>query len=593
MDSIPVTINASGCYFYSSIRAVILPLPEASLSYGQAAYCGRGIAAPLITGTKPGIFSAETGLVIDDKNGLINLGLSAPGQYNVVYAFKDSLSGCRNTSFVAVKVQPLPVVRSSDQTVCQPATVDLSSPVVTMGSSTGIQFSYFVDSATTQVLPFPQAISNAGIYFIKGIDTVTGCYAAVPVKVIVKPGASLQINQPAAVCAPAVINLTSPDVINGSSNGLDYRYFTAPDTLTRLLRPDSITTSGTYYIRASAVNGCNSIGAVNALVHPKPSFTVNAPSPVCFPSSIDLTSSSLVTSGNNLTLRYYTDSAGSQALAVPQTVNQTGIYYIQAEATTGCRSLLYPVNAIINARPAIITTDSVTTCFGKPVTLVANCQTASPKWVITGQADSLVVNPAQTTAYTVIASNAVGCADTASTIVKVNRLSVSLVATPDPVLLGSTVLLQATSSQAFEAYAWKPASFFPHPSSLQQSLTVLDSSRHFSFIGKSPEGCFDTAYLTIRVESDGRDLFIPNAFTPNNDGRNDQFLVYGSSIKELHYTIFNQWGQLLFESYRQAEGWNGMFRGKQQPAGIYLLKIKLQLFNGQQLERQSTINLIR
>jgi gliding motility-associated-like protein len=88
-------------------------------------------------------------------------------------------------------------------------------------------------------------------------------------------------------------------------------------------------------------------------------------------------------------------------------------------------------------------------------------------------------------------------------------------------------------------------------------------------------------------------IYIPNVFTPNGDGTNETFKVYGYIVKTIHLMIFDQWGEKLFESDSQDRGWDGVYKGKQQPSGVYMYVCKLQLLDGSTVEKKGIINLIR
>ena len=89
-------------------------------------------------------------------------------------------------------------------------------------------------------------------------------------------------------------------------------------------------------------------------------------------------------------------------------------------------------------------------------------------------------------------------------------------------------------------------------------------------------GCSDTTSINIRVDL-GYKVYIPSAFTPNDDGLNDVFRVYGEDFKEFSIAIYNRWGQLLYTSFDAENGWDGKVRLSDEPVpgGTYVYTIKL------------------
>lgn len=91
----------------------------------------------------------------------------------------------------------------------------------------------------------------------------------------------------------------------------------------------------------------------------------------------------------------------------------------------------------------------------------------------------------------------------------------------------------------------------------------------------------------------GDDIFIPNTFTPNGDGVNDQLRVYATIIRETTFMVFNQWGEKIFESRDQAVAWDGTYKGRPQPSGVYMYVARFVLRDGTEVDRKGAINLIR
>jgi gliding motility-associated-like protein len=88
-------------------------------------------------------------------------------------------------------------------------------------------------------------------------------------------------------------------------------------------------------------------------------------------------------------------------------------------------------------------------------------------------------------------------------------------------------------------------------------------------------------------------IYIPNAFTPNGDGTNDDLRVYGYVIRDLRFSVFNQWGQKIFETRNQNTGWDGKHNGKPQPSGVYMYICEMTLRDGSKLVKKGSINLVR
>ena len=87
---------------------------------------------------------------------------------------------------------------------------------------------------------------------------------------------------------------------------------------------------------------------------------------------------------------------------------------------------------------------------------------------------------------------------------------------------------------------------------------------------------------------------MPNAFTPNGDGKNDLFRLPPSSPeKVIGFSIFNRWGQLVFFTGNGASGWDGTFNDQQQPAGSYVWKIEYEDAAGIRKLASGNVMLIR
>jgi gliding motility-associated-like protein len=92
----------------------------------------------------------------------------------------------------------------------------------------------------------------------------------------------------------------------------------------------------------------------------------------------------------------------------------------------------------------------------------------------------------------------------------------------------------------------------------------------------------------------GVTYYIPNAFTPNGDGINDNFKAIAPGIKRTNYfRIYNRWGKLMFESNNANSGWDGKYSGVPQPAAVYVWMIKGTDAAGKIIELKGIVTLVR
>lgn len=119
------------------------------------------------------------------------------------------------------------------------------------------------------------------------------------------------------------------------------------------------------------------------------------------------------------------------------------------------------------------------------------------------------------------------------------------------------------------------------------SHTYLDTGTYkVTLRVQNQQGCFDTTSLRVTIKGVPGYLFVPNSFIPG-DTRPElrEFRAKGSGIQTWRFSVFNKWGQILWETTnltegRPTEGWDGTFKGQPLPQGVYYWKIDVQMVNG-------------
>jgi gliding motility-associated-like protein/uncharacterized repeat protein (TIGR01451 family) len=106
-------------------------------------------------------------------------------------------------------------------------------------------------------------------------------------------------------------------------------------------------------------------------------------------------------------------------------------------------------------------------------------------------------------------------------------------------------------------------------------------------------GCTDTAFYTVEIDNDLL-IYIPNTFTPDNDEYNPQFKpVIASQITAYHLSIYNRWGEILFESFDKNVGWDGTYNGTIVQNGTYIWTAVVSTNGTNKIVKNGHVNLIR
>ena len=144
-------------------------------------------------------------------------------------------------------------------------------------------------------------------------------------------------------------------------------------------------------------------------------------------------------------------------------------------------------------------------------------------------------------------------------------------------------------------YTWNPSQYLSN-SSIPNPIATPPTS--FSYIATMTDknGCIvkDTVYLEVENVICGEpEVFIPNAFSPNNDGQNEMLYVRGNAIKTMLLRVYDRWGELIFESNSKTNGWNGTYNNKAVDPGVFVYYLEVVCYDNQQYFKKGNITVIR
>ena len=158
------------------------------------------------------------------------------------------------------------------------------------------------------------------------------------------------------------------------------------------------------------------------------------------------------------------------------------------------------------------------------------------------------------------------------------------------VAYGEAAQLLATVSASTTSVAWTPTAALTTPQSLTSSTVPLTRDTVFNLAIVADNGCIASKDLAVKVLNK---LYMPSAFTPNTDGKNDVFRIpQSASISLREFSIFNRFGNIVFNTRNIADGWDGTYKGQQSDTGTYVYFIKGTVLD-KEVTIKGTVTLIR
>jgi gliding motility-associated-like protein len=486
-------------------------------------------------------------------------------------------TGCSYGNLITIEDEP---IFDFFQSTCAIVTVHSNSPVcsglaINLASTGGNSYLWSGPGGFTSTLQNPSLTAAdatmTGTYKVS--VTANNCSVVKYTQVMVNPLPVVVINDPAPICSPDRVDLSSPNVTSGSTPGLAWSYHPDAEGTVVYATPYAAS-SGTWYIKGTNEYGCSEIRPVTVIINPSPTVVISDPAPQCSPATIDITLPS-VTAGSTpgVTWSYHTDPGGTAIYPTPGEASN-GTWYIRGTTAEGCYQVK-AVNVIINPSPIVeITSSGSPMCTGDHILLTGYPEGGN--FTITGGPGNISQNTLWATGggHLFLEYHYEGvCPGMADQSIIVNEYPVAD-AGPDQELYFIFETRMQASISHFEAGEWSLISGSGHihestdPKTRITNLAIGDNIFWWT-VNKGT--CEAGAEVKITVN----DLFIPSVITPNGDGKNDYFIL-GNINGPAELIIMNRWGIMEFMDRNYNNNWDGRNnKGAILPNDTYFYILKL------------------
>ena len=462
----------------------------------------------------------------------------------------------------------------------------------------------FGDESTGNLFEESHIYTSSNTYLVQSIVTgISGCTdtSVISVPVFVRSLPFVQVKGDTVICSGEEVRLEA--VIKSED----------PILLEKWIGPNGSVINGTVYENifvtagyyrftfiSGTIYGCYDTTYYNVLVNPTPAVKTIPDFTLCYGKSATLTA----TGADSVYNWFPTEGLSCSNCRTPIAKPDNSISYIVRGTTKkGC----YAFDTVnITVVPPIDVTvskdDSI--CIGESVQLLARGAKYYRWFPAEGLSSDTIQNPiaspTRTTRYRVIGYDEYGCfRDTAYVLVGVGGYpKVNL--GPDRVLSTGTLLkLEPTFTEGpIETWLWRPdkdLSCSSCPSAIVQVKTdityVVKATNYF--------GCSGTDSINIKVFCTDAQVYIPNAFTPDNDGYNDIFMIRATGIQQVKsFRIFNRWGALIFEKINFKPNdpnfaWDGTIRGRTSAPEVFVYTVEVICDDGTPYFYKGNVSLLK
>jgi gliding motility-associated-like protein len=528
-----------------------------------------------------------------------------------------------------VVFSPKPTVNAGlDQVVCKSALTSTLNGIVSGGATTGkwttTGTGTFTPTDSTLNASYTPSTADTSAGIVKLILTSTnngGCNAVTDTLTITYTNVpTVMAGADTTVCSSITTVQLNGGIIGGAGTGkwttTGTGTFTPTDsTLNATYQPTAADlTSGSVKLILTSTHSCVVVTDTMILSFtPAPTANANVDQTICAGNIVTLNGIITIASNGQWTTTgtgtFNPNATTLNATYTPSAADITAgtVKILLTSIGNGtCNAAVDSLIITIQSKPVANFTNA-TPCLNAAVNFMDTSIGTITTWAWDfGNGTSTIQNPANmftstgNKTVTLIVSTSAGCADTVSKTIFVNPLPVAsftfLTFCPDSAEFTD---VSTISPGSISSWSW---SFGDSTiSNLQNPKHTYSSAGTYvaTLFVTSDSGCVASATDSVKVIlCDNEPVIVnkavvPSAFTPNHDGHNDILFVKGGPFKTLSFRIFNEWGNEIFNSSSQSDGWDGTFGGKAQPAGTYVWTVTGTTVDNIEIKMVGGVTLIR
>jgi gliding motility-associated-like protein len=323
------------------------------------------------------------------------------------------------------------------------------------------------------------------------------------------------------------------------------------------------TTAGFYQDTISNAGGCDSISILHLVVHPLPIPNITTSGSLCTGDEVLLSTQATYTS-------YQWNDGSAQASLL---VISPADYSVSVIDAMGCAG--FTTISITDSPPTASYVVNQPACPDSPASLTFTAINggSAPYYF-----NNALVNLNQEIGafpsgnYVLPLTDNIGCQTELSfTVTPSTDFSASLISRTE-IKLGESVELPLVMSASISSITWSPSESLSCSDCQNPIAHPLATTRYFVTLTDG-EGCTWDGSILVQVEFSG--LYIPNAFSPNNDNNNDTFQLFPSTSVQTvgEVAIFDRWGAQVFQANGLTPAWDGRIKGENAPTGMYVYRV--------------------